>query len=429
MYLLSAAFGVAVVLGFITPFLELAILEARYSLPDGMTDQESANIRIELKRSTRFGPLTWIIPSRALRLTINMKKRGPDGQPTDVMLSPEPVFIEKLEYDQFFIFPTPSLKRGIYYLETLELSTCFPFGIAWWSRSISLKSKTNELGATITVYPNIFNIAGNFLDKLTGIQSPMGHARASSVITQQSSSFRSVREFKSGDSMRHIHWGSSARFGTIMVREFDSEMLPIFDILLNLRSNYRTPEQFELTVALVNSLVHLGHNLGHMPRIKLNPPADSNEVQQLLFDLPHMPPNMALIAEILARVEPITKLGANRTNFDLEEDTREESFKKWDKVNDRPTVTVVPTLEKIAKFAPGKGDIVCCPVEVIEIPPNWEDVEEEMAMAAAGEKDDKGGVNFKNIRGAGKKPPKNDLGPINGTVIARVEWEGDFETL
>ena len=429
MYLLSSAFGVAVILGFITPFLQLAILEAAYTLPEGLSDSESASIRVQLKRSMRFGPLSWLVPSRALRMTINMKKRGPDGLPADVMLSPEPVFIEKLEYDQFFSFPTPSLRRGIYFLETIELSTCFPFGIAWWSRSISMKSGKNTHGATITVYPNIFNIAGNFMDKLTGVQSPMGHATNNSVITQQSSSFRSVREFRSGDSMRHIHWGSSARQGIIMVREFDSEMLPIFDILLNLRSNYRTPEQFELTVALVNSLVHLGHNLGHMPRIKLNPPADSPEVQNLLFDLPHMPPNMALIAEILARVEPITKLGANRTNFDLDEDTDDDSFKKWDKVNDRPTVTVVPTIDKIAKVVPGKGDIMCCPVEVVEIPPNWEDVEEQMALAAASEKDEKGGVNFKNIRGAGKKPPKNDLGPVSGTVIARVEWEGDFETL
>ncbi|MBU6452115.1 MAG: DUF58 domain-containing protein [Cyanobacteria bacterium REEB67] len=428
MYLLSTAFGVAVLLGFITPYLQLALLDASYLLPDGLSSQESASIRVQLKRSMRFGPLSWLVPTRALRMTINMKKRGPDGKPTEVTLSPDPVFIEKLEYDQFFEFPTPSLKRGIYYLETIQLSTCFPFGITWWTRDISMKSSNSELGASITVYPNILNVGGSFLDKLTGVQSPMGHATSSSVITHQSSSFRSVREFKSGDSMRHIHWGSSARFGQVMVREFDSEMLPIFDILLNLRSNYRTPEQFELTVTLVNSLVHLGHNLGHMPRIKLNPPVESPEVQSLLYDLPHMPPNMALIAEILARVEPITKLGANRTSFEIEEDNEVDSFKNWSKVNDRPTVTVVPTGEKIAKFAPGKGDVVCCPVEVVEIPPNWEEVEESVGTGGS-DKEEKGAVNFKNIRGAAKKAPKNDLGPVNGRVIARVEWEGDFETL
>ncbi len=65
---------------------------------------------------------------------------------------------------------------------------------------------------------------------------------------------------------------------------------------------------------------------------------------------------------------------------------------------------------------------------MIEIPPNWEDVEEELALAAAEEKGDKG-VSFRNIRGAAKKTQKNDLGPVTGTVIARVEWEGDFETL
>ena len=228
--------------------------------------------------------------------------------------------------------------------------------------------------------------------------------------------------------MRHIHWGSSARFGGIMVREFDSEMLPIFDILLNLRSNYRTPKQFELTVALVNSLVHLGHNLGHMPRIKLNPPAESPEVQSLLFDLPNMPPNMALIAEILARVEPITKLGANRMTFELDEVVEDDSFKNWSRVNDRPTLTIVPSGEKIAKFAPGKGDIVCCPVEVVEIPPNWEDIEEASSYGEESEIDSKA-LSVKNMRGVAKKAPKNDLGPVTGKIICRVEWEGDFDTL
>ena len=144
MYLLSTAFGMAVILGFITPFLQLCLIDATYTLPDGLSSQESANIRVQLRRLMRFGPLTWLVPTRALRLTVNMKKRGADGQPTEIMLSPDPVFIEKLEYDQFFEFPTPSLKRGIYFLETINLSTCFPFGITWWSRDISMKTEKNR---------------------------------------------------------------------------------------------------------------------------------------------------------------------------------------------------------------------------------------------------------------------------------------------
>ena len=102
----------------------------------------------------------------------------------------------------------------------------------------------------------------------------------------------------------------------------------------------------------------------------------------------------------MARVEPITKLGANRTSFEIEEDNGEDSFKNWSKVNDRPLVTVVPTGEKIAKYAPGKGDIVCCPVEVVEIPANWEEMEDMTLPGFSGDKEEKGGVSFKNMRGA-----------------------------
>lgn len=423
-YLLSASFLVALVLGTVIPFIELLGIEANYSLPQEISPMETASIRVHLRRVFRLGPLSWMIPSRALRLTVNMQKRGTDGKPIEVLLSPDPVYIDKLNNEDWFTFPTPSLKRGIYFLNSIELSTCFPFGITWWSRTVNIKKNKGDADTTITVYPNVLPISGNFLYRLSGIISPMGQATSSSVITHQSSSFRSVREFKSGDSLRHIHWASTARQGKVLVREFDSEMLPVFDLLLNLRGNYRNPDQFELAVTLINSLVHLGHNLGHMPRLLIHPPIDSPEVQSLLFDLPNMPPGLGSVAETLARVEPITKIAANRTTF--EEEPVSDDFENWSKVQDRPILTVVPTGDKIVKYAAGKGDVVCLPVDIIEVPPNWADDDEPLP----GVDQDGDKVNFKSARGAAaKKSEKADFGPTRGTVIGRVEWEGDFEGL
>lgn len=414
-YLLSAAFVVSLLLGTVLPALELAGIAADYSLPQEISPLETATIRVHLRRDFKLGPLSWLIPSRALRLTVNMQKRGTDGRPSEVVLSPEPVYVDRLDNEDWFTFPTPALRRGIYFLNSIELSTCFPFGITWWSRTINLKKEKGQENATITVYPNVLPISGNFLYRLNGILSPMGQATSSSVITHQSSSFRSVREFRSGDSLRHIHWASSAKLGTMLVREFDSETLPVFDLLLNLRANYRNQDQFELTVTLVNSLVHLGHNLGHMPRLSLYPPAKGQEVQALLFDLPQMPPGLGLVAEMLARVEPITRVAANRSNFD--EVKSEDDFETWSKVQDRPLLTIVPTSDKIVKHSAGKGDVVCMPVEIIEVPVNWD--EEEVPLPGL-EQEDK--VNFKSARGAAaKKNDKADLGPTTGQVIARVE--------
>ncbi len=422
-YLLSAAFLVAVVLGVIVPFVSLSGIKADYSLPQEMGSNEAATLKVHLVRSFPFGPLSVLVPTRALRMTLTMVKRGTDGKPSTVTLNPEPCFVEVLKSEDWFSFPTPELRRGIYFLESLTLSTCFPFGIAWWSRTISLRGENQETGATITVFPPVHAISGNFLYRLSGITSPMGQATSSSVIVHQSSSFRSVREYRSGDSLRHIHWASSARLGRFLVREFDSETLPVFDVMLNLRANYRNEDQFELTVSLINSLVHLGHNIGHMPRLLLNPPLESGDVQSLLFDLPQMPPGLGLVAETLARVEPITKVAANRMSFDEVED--EIDYREaWSHICDRPILTVVPSGDKIVKYSPGKGDVVCCPVDIIEVPPNWAEEEEVEEV-----KVDKS-VDFKSARGAAVKKNKTaELGPTTGMAVARLEWEGDFESL
>ncbi|MBP9811384.1 hypothetical protein KBF38_23965, partial [bacterium] len=204
-YLLSAAFLVALVLGFVLPFFELAGLSAGYLLPQEVAALETATIRVNLKRHFKLGPISWVVPTRALRMTVNMTKRAADGRPSDVMVAPDPVYIDKLDNAEWYSFPTPSLKRGVYFLESVELSTCFPLGITWWSRTVKM-TEESETKPSITVYPDVLPISGNFLYLLSGIVSPMGHATSSSVITHQSSSFRSVREFRSGDSMRHIHW-------------------------------------------------------------------------------------------------------------------------------------------------------------------------------------------------------------------------------
>jgi hypothetical protein len=439
MYLLSAAFLVALVLGFILPLCELAGLTASYTLPSEVSQHDAATVRVNIRRALRLGPISWVVPTRALRMTVNMHKRTAEGKPSEVLMAPDPVYIDRVDSTEWYSFPTPSLSRGIYYLDSVELSTCYPFGIAWWTRAVKMSKgpgksavtapagQPAEESASITVYPDGLPLSGNFLYRLTGIVSPMGHATSTSVITHQSSSFRSVREFRSGDSMRHIHWASTARTGKMLVREFDSEILPVFDILLNLRANYRSVEQFELTVKLVNSLIQLGHSLGHMPRLLLNPPAEAPEMQQLLSDLPSIPPGLGLMAEILARVEPITRVAANRMSF---EEEAVSDFDTWSHVNDRPLLTIIPTNEKIMKFSPGRGDIVCQPIELVEVSPNWQD--EDVPLPGMESQGAEKAVNFKSARGASTKKAESDrkdLGPTSGDLVARVEWEGDFDGL
>jgi uncharacterized protein (DUF58 family) len=427
-YLLSASFAVALFLGFLLPVIVLASIESAFSLPSEVSPLEPTNIDVRLSKRKILGIFSRFISVASLRMTIKMLKRGASGSPSANVFRPEPVFIENLEQEEWFRFPSPSLKRGVYFIESVEVTTCYPLGIVFWSRTIKLDPKKELKDAMVTVYPSALPITGNFLLRLTGVVSPMGQASANSVITHQSSSFRSVREFRSGDSLRHIHWASSARQNKLLVREFDSEMLPVFDVMLNLRANYRTAEQFELAVTIVNSLVHLGYSLGHMPRLLLYPAVESAEVQALMTDLPQMPPGLGLVAEILARVEPITRIAASKTTFEAV--TQEDFQKKWDEVSLKPILTLLPSGEKIIKFSPGKGDVVCLPIDLLEITPDWQKA--EAAGWDGGQKDDEmsaSGVH--SLRGSPKpkKVDKLDIGPTAGDIVARIEWEGDLEGL
>jgi uncharacterized protein (DUF58 family) len=48
--------------------------------------------------------------------------------------------------------------------------------------------------------------------------------------------FHSLREYRWGDELRHVHWRSSARVGTLLVREFVDTALPRLTILLDDRA-------------------------------------------------------------------------------------------------------------------------------------------------------------------------------------------------
>ena len=63
-----------------------------------------------------------------------------------------------------------------------------------------------------------------------------------------------VREHHVGDGMRRVHWRSSARHGTLMVRREDSSLDESATILLDSRAQaYATPERFEWAVSAAAS--------------------------------------------------------------------------------------------------------------------------------------------------------------------------------
>lgn len=370
LYLLVGGFFVAVILGILLPFLQVVAVHAQCSIPEEIVTDEWADLKIKLDRKPLLGPLSKLMPLRNMRLETNLIRRTPDNKENEYILSPQIFLIKSLTEESWLALPTPTLARGVYFLDKVKLLSCFPFGLAWWSRDFSITTTGVTKQPQLTVRPLALPISGNFLLHLPGQQSTMGLSNMSSIIVPQSTSFRSVREFKPGDSIRHVHWPTSAKQGKIFVREFDSEQLPVFDLLLDLRANWRTKEQFELAVCLIYSLIHLGYRLGIMPDFRTNPPLKSKVViKHLTYDLPQIPSGLDLFAEILARMEPISSEMAKDPDALSDAITDEVPQNRRERGN-RPVLTILPRQELVARYSKERGDHALAPIELALIVPN-----------------------------------------------------------
>lgn len=416
-YLLASGFVCAAVIGAVVPLLILLDIHGECSMPGEVLSLEGTTVVIKLKRKNILGPLSWMIPVRWVRLNVDVARRGRDGKTFEKILAPEPVLIEALDEEKWFEFPTPLLKRGVYLLKGVEISSCFPLGIVWWSRTIKVQRDKKDI--SVTVYPRFHPVSGNFMEHLRGVASQMGLATHSSTITHQSTSFRSVREYKSGDSLRHVHWPSTARRGVMLVREFDQETIPVFNLLLNLRLPWRNAEQFELAVATAMSLCHLGFGKGQLPELFLNPPLNSKEMEALMYDLPdNINPGIHLYSEILARVETIS--GNFRTSSEDDDDFLDMS------VVERDVVTLIPSTEQIMKYDPERGDVVCTPIDVCLVPYGWDFDEEAYGNVA---KEGLSLASLRNAKARSSEDVKRAMGPTSGEIIGRIDWEKDLEAL
>lgn len=68
-------------------------------------------------------------------------------------------------------------------------------------------------------------------------------------------SFHAIREYASGDGQRNIHWKSTAKTGTLMVRQFEESRRSRLAVALSLRADeYASTDEFEMAVSAAGSL-------------------------------------------------------------------------------------------------------------------------------------------------------------------------------
>lgn len=79
---------------------------------------------------------------------------------------------------------------------------------------------------------------------------------ASEALTDTDLAFHALRPYEAGDDRRHIHWRTSARTGTLMVRQFQQTRRSHLAVVQSLdASRYASDDEFELAVSVFASLV------------------------------------------------------------------------------------------------------------------------------------------------------------------------------
>lgn len=78
---------------------------------------------------------------------------------------------------------------------------------------------------------------------------------ASRRLTDADLSFHALREYTPGDALRNVHWKSTAKTGTLMVRQFEESQTARVVVLFDARRDeYASDDEFELGVSVAASL-------------------------------------------------------------------------------------------------------------------------------------------------------------------------------
>ncbi|MDQ0574825.1 DUF58 domain-containing protein [Agromyces albus] len=140
-------------------------------------------------------------------------------------------------------FPIPTERRGVVPVGPARTVRADPIGLMRreivWSQVVDLHVHPRTVPITA--------LSTGFIRDLEG--APTRDLTASDI------AFHALREYLPGDDRRHIHWRSSAKTGTFMVRQFEETRRSRLMIVLDLDATaYTDAAEFELAVGAAASV-------------------------------------------------------------------------------------------------------------------------------------------------------------------------------
>jgi len=167
------------------------------------------------------------------------------------------------------------LRRGVFPLGPLTVSTSFPFGLF-------RKTRTLQVPGELVVWPRtdrpVRRVRPGGGRTATGSNAVLGPAGPRGE-------YRGLRGYRPGDDPRDIHWRTTARLGVPVVREYEQNAAETLWICLDTRGEPGDGAEaaVETAAALAAGAYHAGKRFGFSaPRVTLEPGQGPGQLERVL---------------------------------------------------------------------------------------------------------------------------------------------------
>jgi uncharacterized protein (DUF58 family) len=195
LFVIAALLLGALIAGLVLPFRMVRGVEVARSAPERVHQGDA--VRVTLTVTNR---------SRGMKASLIVN---------DPFLADTDVFVSHLAPGERVELVTAreASRRGPQGAEGVMLRSDAPFAVAERRRRI-------EAAGRVLVLPRVEE-----LGDLPFVERAPTHERALRSAPRRGAGpeYLGIREYRPGDSMRHVHWPSTARLGAVMVREFEEE--------------------------------------------------------------------------------------------------------------------------------------------------------------------------------------------------------------
>ncbi|GAB2934392.1 hypothetical protein GCM10027280_22740 [Micromonospora polyrhachis] len=231
LFMLGAAGLTAVAVGTVWGLVPPALHVDRVVVPGRVRRGEPADSVVDVMARGRAGRLlslhdgVWDADGKPASEAVTTEVFARPGLPTRVRLR------------------LPTNQRGVFQVGPLRIGRTDPLGL--WSALRPVGTAQQ-----LVVWPTWHAVPASAIGRTAQIEATRDPQHT------ESTTFHTLREYVSGDDLRHIHWRTSARMGTLMIRRHEGASIARLVLLIDDRApSYVDADSFEQAVEVAASVL------------------------------------------------------------------------------------------------------------------------------------------------------------------------------